>query len=489
MARDISMAKSCTIKRQIFSGVANVNWVGAVSTGLFGLTLIATGYPIGGSALVVAATLFAAAALYIQRIEQFQIAISTLLSMSAGAIATYIAVPAIIETFSSATNYLLIMPIYMVLLLQIRLALLTALGNGVLGMAITHHWLQIPLHDFPSPPPVWLATMIEFSVFPIIALVSATFYRFVYQAMAHEIDFSAQQAHFLARFQAQAEALKINRQQISAGQAQIEQVAESLQLSAMNANNLANEQAQGATDLDARIARLNQVMHQMVTSLADSHAALCVNHSHLETLGKTSTQCNQHIANAVNSFDTIVESSRQVLTTIAEIEDLTSQTNMLALNASIEAARAGEFGRGFSVVAMEIRKLATDSNGLATKITEKVHTTLADIDDGAIQIRTSAESLNRMIQSVQDVSRAVSHISSQLEENQTQVEEMLQLASEVAQHSVQSVSRSQQLNDQSDRTAQNMHQLSDVVARMQTQIEMLDQASEPPSDSTKRFAS
>ncbi len=489
MSREVPMAQSRTIHHRIFSGVVNVNWVGAASTGTFGLILIAAGYPIGGSAFVTAAALFAIAAFYIKRAHQLNISMGTLLSLTAGAVATYIAIPAISDIFHTATSYLLIMPIYMVLLLQIRLALFTALGNGIFGLALTHHWVQIPWQDTSSPPAAWLDNMIEFSVFPVIALICAMFYRFIYDSMTREIEYSEKQAQFLAQFQRQAEALHHNRQSIAAEQAEIEKVAASLQQSASNAQNLANEQADGASDLDTRITRLGNVMQQMASSLSQSHDQLSANQTDIETLGTVSAHCNQHIANAVDSFDTIVESSRQVLTTINEIEDLTSQTNMLALNASIEAARAGEFGRGFSVVAMEIRKLATDSHGLAAKITEKVHTTLTDIDQGAVHIRTSADSLQEMISSVQDVSQAVSAVSKQLQQNQIQIEEMLQLASEVEQHSVHSVARSQQLNDQSDRNAKNMQQLADVVARMQGQIETLDHASEPPADSIKRLAS
>jgi len=57
---------------------------------------------------------------------------------------------------------------------------------------------------------------------------------------------------------------------------------------------------------------------------------------------------------------------------ITEIKNISSQTNMLALNASIEAARAGEFGKGFSVVANEIRKLSLETDNATMQISEMI---------------------------------------------------------------------------------------------------------------------
>src|SRR5450432_1539019 len=68
----------------------------------------------------------------------------------------------------------------------------------------------------------------------------------------------------------------------------------------------------------------------------------------------------------------IVEETRRVLNLVEDVDGIARQTRMLSFNVSIEAARAGEFGRGFSVIGDEIRKLASEARDLAKEIRERV---------------------------------------------------------------------------------------------------------------------
>jgi len=81
-----------------------------------------------------------------------------------------------------------------------------------------------------------------------------------------------------------------------------------------------------------------------------------------------------------NESVTLKEKGKEIEKITAVVSSIAEQTNLLALNASIEDARAGEMGKGFSVVAEEVRKLATESNDAAETIQTNLGSFLADLD-------------------------------------------------------------------------------------------------------------
>ena len=103
---------------------------------------------------------------------------------------------------------------------------------------------------------------------------------------------------------------------------------------------------------------------------------------------------SDNINTTFESAKELEEKSSQVDDILNLIGDISEQTNLLALNASIEAARAGEYGKGFSVVSNEIRKLSKSTK----ESIEQINTTLRNIQNSIGEIERRFENSNNLLE-------------------------------------------------------------------------------------------
>ncbi|HLD23222.1 MAG TPA: methyl-accepting chemotaxis protein [Sulfuricurvum sp.] len=131
-------------------------------------------------------------------------------------------------------------------------------------------------------------------------------------------------------------------------------------------------------------------------SLQEAQSAL---HHTIEQLSLT-VQMEGEINDRLNSLSQEASQVKQVLTVIADIAD---QTNLLALNAAIEAARAGEHGRGFAVVADEVRKLAERTQKSLVETNATVNVIVQSINDITDQMNHNTKRIETLVQASADV--------------------------------------------------------------------------------------
>ena len=147
----------------------------------------------------------------------------------------------------------------------------------------------------------------------------------------------------------------------------------------------------------------------------------------------------------VAAMERINEASQKIGNIISEIEDIASQTNLLSLNASIEAARAGEAGRGFSVVADQIRQLAEQSSAAAVETRELIEGAIREVEQGNEAAERASASIKIVVEGIGKIASSSKMVSStsadqatamkQAEQGVNQISEVVQSNSATAEES------------------------------------------------------
>ncbi|MGM0774590.1 MAG: methyl-accepting chemotaxis protein [Pseudomonadota bacterium] len=166
----------------------------------------------------------------------------------------------------------------------------------------------------------------------------------------------------------------------------------------------------------------------------------------------------QSATEVIEKLDTEVVGIEQILDVIRNIAE---QTNLLALNAAIEAARAGEQGRGFAVVADEVRTLASRTQSSTEEIREKVDTVMAGSRNAVDAIATSVKNAN-------DISDRVGHVHQAFNDYLTYVARISDINSEVSVTTGEQQSVSEQISER-------IHTISDSSAAVATDFELTSQ--------------
>ena len=148
---------------------------------------------------------------------------------------------------------------------------------------------------------------------------------------------------------------------------------------------------------------------------------------------------NDKMQNMTEVIQRISEKSTEIHKIVKTIEDIAFQTNILALNAAVEAARAGAAGKGFTVVADEVRTLAGKSSAAAQETTVLLSQTVESMNDGVRAAQDTADSMLKVVAQADEMSRLIDGIAQYTKEqdaNTTDITRGIEQISTVVQTNV-----------------------------------------------------
>lgn len=223
----------------------------------------------------------------------------------------------------------------------------------------------------------------------------------------------------------------------------------------MNLADAAQSLAEGATEQAGAVEELQATIIDITETMELSAKSAEESYTQAQNYADEADRSRDEMHTMVTAMEKISESSAKIGNIISEIESIASQTNLLSLNASIEAARAGEAGRGFSVVAEEIRQLAEQSAKAAVDTRELIESSMKEIAEGSRAVERASGSIDNVVSGIKQIAESSKNLSVMVitqAETMRQAEQGISQISEVVQNNSataeESSATSQQLSAQ-----------------------------------------
>ena len=194
--------------------------------------------------------------------------------------------------------------------------------------------------------------------------------------------------------------------------------------------------AQGTTEQAASVEELTGMMSEISDQAYRNSRDAQEASEKAQMVKENATESSRSMQEMVKAMAEISGKSDEIRKIVKTIEDFSFQTNILALNAAVEAARAGDRGKGFSVVANEVRSLANQSSAASKSTAALIQSSLQAVDNGRRIANETDNALAEVVSGIDNVSELLFHItdasSKQFDANR-QVTENINLISEVVQ--------------------------------------------------------
>jgi methyl-accepting chemotaxis protein len=324
-------------------------------------------------------------------------------------------------------------------------------------------------------------------------------FRQTQQSLRSLIGDVAISANSLAATSSQLSTLSGNSQSLSKGIGEsIQEVATGSDSAASSCLEMARETATQRAALDETNASINEAAKtvefvarsaEQVSKIATGSAEIARSGAKAvdDTIGRMS-RIQQQVEQSAETVRSLGVQSKEISAITAVIDKIAEQTNLLALNAAIEAARAGEHGRGFAVVADEVRKLAEHSVGATREITTRIAGIQAEVDNaiasmkvstdevkaGSEQSHTASDALTQIIKTTEQVVRELEPVREAANEMSASIHKVLSAADTANRVSENNEIAVTSLSSVAEELAASAQRVAEIVRQQDVEIQSVD---------------
>ena len=183
---------------------------------------------------------------------------------------------------------------------------------------------------------------------------------------------------------------------VSSAATELNNTAQSMASIAEETSNQANAVAAASEEASTNVQTVASAAEEMSSSIVE------INHQ-VTDASRASKKAVENVSITAGQMSALAETADKIGDVVSLISDIAEQTNLLALNATIEAARAGEAGKGFAVVASEVKALATET----AKATESISEHITEIQAATGEAVTSIDEIGTVIKQIEETSTAI----------------------------------------------------------------------------------
>lgn len=272
----------------------------------------------------------------------------------------------------------------------------------------------------------------------------------------------------------QSEELTQTANQVMAGSEQIASTMQDLSSGTVSQADHTSELSSGMEDFSSKINAANDNGRAIEQASEKVYNMTTEGSKLMEISASQMNRIDEIMRQAVVNVQNLDTQAQRISELVSVIQTIASQTNLLALNAAIEAARAGEHGRGFAVVADEVRRLAedvsisvTDITGIvdsiqqeSTQVTESLEIGYREVEQGTSQIQETTETFTEISTAIEDMVVSIQVVIANLADVSTDSDSMLGAIQEISAVAEESAAGIEQTSASSQETSSSMEEIA-----------------------------